>query len=135
MPSARARLSLVVRRPLDGTAALTLEALAREAGLHPELVRRLVRLGLVEPVGGTAQEPLFASDAAALLARAARLRRDVGVDYAGAVLASELLARIEALEGRLLRYEASTTRPSPRSSSSYGGGGGGMSLRVPRTSR
>jgi hypothetical protein len=95
MPSARARLSLVVRRPLDGTAALTLEALAR----------------------------------------AARLRRDVGVDYAGAVLASELLARIEALEGRLLRYEASTTRPSPRSSSSYGGGGGGMSLRVPRTSR
>jgi hypothetical protein len=85
------------------TAALTLrrrdalEVLAWEAGLHPALVRHFVDLGLVEPAGGRA--------AAARLARAARLRRDLGLNYAGAVLACELLERIDALEARLRHYE------------------------------
>jgi hypothetical protein len=132
MAGARARLSLVLRRQSGGARAATLETLAREAGMHPELVLRLVRLGLVEPVGGTPQEPLFARDAAARLARAARLRRDVGIDYAGAVLASELLARIEQLELRLRRYETQAPRRGTRSSSSHTGGGGGVSVQRPR---
>jgi hypothetical protein len=36
-----------------------------------------------------------------LLARAVRLRRDLGLNYAGAVLACELLARIDELERQL----------------------------------
>ena len=48
-------MKLVRRRPPGGTQLIEIEVLAREAGLHPELVRRLVRLGLVEPVGGTAR--------------------------------------------------------------------------------
>ena len=67
--------------------------LSRESGLHPELVRSLIALGLV-PSGDGAQ-----------LRRATRLRRDLGLNYAGAVLACELLARIDALEARLRRYE------------------------------
>ena len=82
------------------------EVLARESGLHPGLVRRFARLGLLEPAGGSADAPLFPRDAAARLARAARLRRDLGVGYAGAVLACELLARIDELERRLSRYES-----------------------------
>lgn len=80
---------------------LTLEVLARQTGLHPDVIRRFVQFGLVAPGGGTASAPLFAARDAQLLARAARLRRDLGVNYAGAVLASELLARIEDLERRL----------------------------------
>jgi hypothetical protein len=38
-------------------------------------------------------------DAAAHLARIVRLRRDLGLNYAGAILAYELLERIERLEG------------------------------------
>jgi hypothetical protein len=87
-----------------GPPLIEVEVLAREAGLHPELVRRFVRLGLVEPGGGTERAPLFPRDAAARLARAARLRRDLGLSYAGAVLACELLARIDELEERLRRY-------------------------------
>jgi chaperone modulatory protein CbpM len=68
-----------------------IELLAREAGLHPDLARRLVRLGAAE---------LAAPDAAAHLARVVRLRRDLGLNYAGAILADELLARIEELEAR-----------------------------------
>ncbi len=96
----------LIRRRSNGAPAVELEVLAREAGLHPELVRRLLALGLVETSGGTAEAPRFPRDAAAQLARAARLRRDLGIDYAGAVLAAQLLARIEDLEDRLRRYES-----------------------------
>lgn len=82
-------------------ALLRLDALAREAGIHPDLVRRLVALGLIEPAGGTATTPLFRRRDAPLLARAMRLRRDLGLNYPGAVLACELLARIDEYERRL----------------------------------
>jgi hypothetical protein len=49
--------------------------------------------------------PLSHADAAARLARTMRLRRDLGLDYAGAILACQLLARIDELEARLRRYE------------------------------
>jgi DNA-binding transcriptional MerR regulator len=84
-----------------GARLVGIESLACEAGMHPELVRRLMRLGLVEPHGGTGGAPLFRRQDAQLLARAMRLRRDLGVNYAGAVLACELLARIDQLEQRL----------------------------------
>jgi hypothetical protein len=72
-----------------------IERLARESGMHPDVVRRLVSLGLVRPT--------YSPAAPALLARAARLRRDLGLDYAGAVLACELLARIDDLQAQLDR--------------------------------
>jgi hypothetical protein len=68
------------------------ERLAHEAGLHPELVRRLVSLGAVDPAS---------PGAAGRLARVIRLRHDLGLNYAGAILACELLARIDELEARL----------------------------------
>ena len=76
---------------MTGTTIVLADAdvLARAAGLHPDLVRRLIRLGAVDPA---------AYDAAARLARITRLRRDLGLNYAGAILACELLARIERLE-------------------------------------
>jgi hypothetical protein len=74
-----------------------LRAVARESGVHPDLVRHFIAWGLLEG------EP--SGEAPARLARAARLRRDLGLNYAGAVLACELLARIDELERRLSRYE------------------------------
>jgi DNA-binding transcriptional MerR regulator len=90
--------------PLPQT-TIEIEVFARETGLHPETVLRLVRLGLVEPAGGSDARPLFDDAAEARLARALRLRRDLGLNYSGAALASELLSRIEELEERLRRYE------------------------------
>jgi hypothetical protein len=99
--SARSTFALAPRAPAGRPRLVRIEVLARDAGLHPDVVRRLIALGLVEPAGGTRAAPLFSGDAAALLARAGRLRRDLGLNYAGAVLASELLARIDDLEARL----------------------------------
>jgi hypothetical protein len=104
-PTTRVSAALVRRTPT----LIGVEALARETGLHPELVRRLARLGLVETAGGSAAAPLFDASTASRLARALRLRRDLGLNYAGAILAGELLARIDDLEDRLRRSE-----PPPR---------------------
>lgn len=98
----RTRRAVELVRTRGGAPPLvTLEALSRETGLHPDVIRRFVQFGLLAPRGGTVAAPLFGEQDAALLARAARLRRDLGVNYSGAVLASELLARIEDLEQRL----------------------------------
>ena len=102
----------LIRRPGATGPLLTLDALTRETGLHPQLARRFVALGLIDPAGGTTAAPLFTRSDAAALARAARLRRDLGIGYAGAVLASELLARIETLERQLAPLRAQpVTRP------------------------
>jgi MerR HTH family regulatory protein len=85
-------VSLLVAHPRRRSCV---DQLAREAGLHPATVRRLVGLGLVVAP--------FPDDAAEQLARAVRLRRDLGLNLAGAVLACELLARIDELEERLAR--------------------------------
>jgi hypothetical protein len=85
--------------PGDGLVGI--ETLAQDAGIHPDLARRLIALGLIVPRGGTTASPLFARDDAAMLARASRLRRDLGLNYSGAVLACELLLLIDELEQRL----------------------------------
>jgi chaperone modulatory protein CbpM len=112
MPATRTRATVLLtkRSASDRPGPIEIEVLAQEAGLHPDLVRRLVRLGVVDPIAGTRSRPLFPRDAAARLARVARLRRDLGLNYAGALLASDLLARIEKLEERLRRYEPPNNR-------------------------
>ena len=76
-----------------GTALVLVDvrALGRRSGLHPDLVRRLIALDAVDPLDW---------DAAARLARLMRLRRDLGLNVAGAALACDLLERIEELEAR-----------------------------------
>jgi len=102
MTAPQTRYVLAVRRTApDGEPLVAVEVLAREAGLHPDLLLRLIALGALQPGGGTVGGPLFRRDAAAQLSRIVRLRRDLGLNYAGAILAGELMARIEELEHRL----------------------------------
>jgi hypothetical protein len=101
MPAARQPGFALRTRPVPGVSrTVGIDTLARESGLHPDLVRRLIRLGLLESGGGTAARPRFPVDAPARLALAVRLRRDLGVNYSAAVLVSRLLARIDELEAR-----------------------------------
>jgi len=65
------------------------------------LVRRYLAFGLIDPNPGTGDSPRFAPSCAARLATAERIRRDLGLNYAGAVLVCELLDRIYELEDRV----------------------------------
>jgi hypothetical protein len=98
-----ARRSAPQARPDGGDAferPIELVAVARRAGLRVSVVRRYLALGLVEPCAGTRGAPMFAPDSAARVAKADRLRRDLGLNSAGAVLVCELLDRIRELERR-----------------------------------
>jgi DNA-binding transcriptional MerR regulator len=82
--------------------AVELAVLARHAGVKTIHVRRYLEFGLLEPhpaAGGGSLR--FDPSSAARVARAERLRRDLGLNYAGAVLVCELLDRISELEARL----------------------------------
>jgi DNA-binding transcriptional MerR regulator len=84
----------------EETVALTV--VARRAGVKIVHVRRYLEFGLFEPHAAAAAEiPRFDPSSAARVARAERLRHDLGLNYAGAVLVCELLDRIGELEARL----------------------------------
>jgi len=108
--TARAAARTGTRLATRSAGLVGIESLAHEAGIHPELARRLIGFGLIQPRGGTRAAPLFGRQDAAMLARAMRLHRDLGVNYAGAALACELLARIDQLERRLATRAPTTTQ-------------------------
>jgi chaperone modulatory protein CbpM len=77
-----------------------LTVVARRAGVRIALVRRYLEFGLFEPHPEQSEAPRYDPRNAARVARAERLRRDLGLNYAGAVLVCELIDRIRELEGR-----------------------------------
>ena len=78
-----------------------LTVVARQAGVKIVHVRRYLEFGLFEPrPDAAADPPRFDPRSAARVARAERLRRDLGLNYAGAVLVCELLDRLRELEAR-----------------------------------
>ena len=79
--------------------AVELTVIARQAGVRIVHVRHYMEYGLFDrPAAG--DTPDSDPGAAARVARAERLRRDLGLNYAGAVLVCELLDRISELEAR-----------------------------------
>ena len=77
---------------------LTLEGLAATAGIHPDLVERLVDYGLLEPVEWVGPVLLFDAAAVPRLQTIMRLRRDTGVNLAGIGMILDLLDRLRAIE-------------------------------------
>jgi len=77
---------------------LNLEAFSRASGLHPELVIRLVDLGLLDARRDAQSELFFPPRQLARADRIQRLREGLGVNYAALGLVMDLLDRIETLE-------------------------------------
>jgi DNA-binding transcriptional MerR regulator len=85
---------------------LTLEELARAAGLHPDLVASFVDFGLLTPVEQDGPRLLF-DTAAVLRARAIqRLRRDLGVNLPGVAVILDLTERLRAAQQELNRWRS-----------------------------
>ena len=85
---------------MNSKETVELAVVARRAGVRIELVRRYLEFGLFEAHPEPAATPRYNPRSAARVAQAERLRRDLGLNYAGAVLVCELLDRIRELEAR-----------------------------------
>jgi chaperone modulatory protein CbpM len=90
-----------VSYPLTRPARLDVDSFARVAGLHPDLVRRLVAAGVLDARRDAAGTLWFSRRQIASLGRIQRLRATFALNYAALGLVIDLLDRIEALEAAL----------------------------------
>jgi DNA-binding transcriptional MerR regulator len=94
---------LLARRP-----GIQLDVFATRSGLHPDMVRRLVALGLLACQQDARGDLWFEPSELVTVARIQRLRTGLGLNYAAIGLVLDLLDRIEELES------ASHRRRTPR---------------------
>lgn len=85
----------------DETAEITVTELCEVCSVKHTLIEQLVEEGILEPVGGRPDEPVFHYASIRRIRTVVRLQQDLGVNLAGAALAVELLERIEVLRRQL----------------------------------
>lgn len=86
---------------LDLDELLTFDVVAETVGARRSLVMRLAEHGLIETIGSGAEQPRLPRRVVIKLRRMQRLRRDLGVNYAGAAVIIDLVGRIEQLNREL----------------------------------
>ena len=84
--------------PLARPYRLSLDSYARVTGMHPELVRRLVALGLLEVTRDAHGDFWFDPSQVRAMARIQRLHLGLHLDYTALGLVTDLLDRIAELE-------------------------------------
>lgn len=97
------------------------EAFARVCDLHPELLDRLVTLGLLEPSTDRSGRRVFERRQVATVGRIRRLRSGLGLSYSAIAVVADLIDRIDELEAELMRVHPAR-RPAPRGTSPGRGG-------------
>ena len=91
----------MVRAARPSLERLSPEEFAVLSGLHPDLIRRLVALGLIEAYRDAAGQLWFSRSELAAVARMQRLRAGFALNYAAIGLVTDLLDRIAVLEAAL----------------------------------
>jgi hypothetical protein len=86
------------RWPLARPYRLSLDSYARITGVHPELVRRLVALGLLDITRDAEGNLWFDPAQVREMARLQRLHLELNLTYSSLGLVMDLLARISDLE-------------------------------------
>ena len=93
---------VLARRP-----GIQLDVFATRCGLHPDMVRRLVALGLLACQQDARGDLWFEPSALVTVARVQRLRTGLGLNYAAIGLVLDLLDHIEELESASRRRRTS----------------------------
>lgn len=99
----RPRDTAPARYALRPPARLDLESFARATQTHPDLIGRLVVLGVLDAQTDSAGQLWFAPAQVAEMARIKRLRASFSVNYATVRLVCDLLDRIAVLEAAARR--------------------------------
>jgi chaperone modulatory protein CbpM len=96
-------LSLLSGEVLEEEVELTLGDLCRACGLPSDRVYELVEEGIVDPLGRDPARWRFHGISVRRVRCALRLERDLGINFAGAALALDLLEELESLRARVER--------------------------------
>lgn len=80
------------------TVYLRLDELCHTCNASQEVLIQAIEHGIVEPSGKTPEEWRFDSAMVTAARRAARLHRDLGLDWEGVALALDLLTKVERLQ-------------------------------------
>src|SRR5579885_320939 len=98
------RYTRIVIQAARPTTLYTEEETARYAHLEIQVIRRLQAVGLVEGILTVEGERRYSEEDVQRLRRIRRLRRDLGVNLAGAEVILELSRRLEELQRELEEY-------------------------------
>jgi len=101
MTTTRYEVIIRTKHELASLPGISLDELCRLCECQRVVMRRLVDIGLLEPIT-RGQEPLYATHSVIRARKALRLKRDLGLNFEALALVMELLDRIEELERRLL---------------------------------
>jgi len=84
---------------------LDMKSFCQAVDIAPAFVIEIVEHGIVEPQGRTPDDWLFDEQAPAIARRAAKLHRDLALEWEGVALALELLEEVQQLrsENAMLR--------------------------------
>lgn len=82
---------------LDETLRLSLRDVCDECRADTESVVEMIAEGVADPIGASPEDWYFDSAALRRIQTALRLQRDLGVNWAGAALALDLLEELESL--------------------------------------
>lgn len=92
--------------PLVPSDRIEFDAFARVCDLHPELLDRLVALGLLEVTEDDEGRRWFDRSQVAAVARVRRLRSGLRLSYSAIAVVVPLIDRVDELEVELRRLEA-----------------------------
>ena len=84
---------------------LTFDIVAETVGARRSLLLRLAERGLIDTVTSDADEPRLPRRVVIQIRRMQRLRRDLGVNFAGAAVILDLVERIEQLNRELAEMQ------------------------------
>ena len=90
---------------LEDEVKISLSQLCRLSNLPAESILEMMEYGVIEPYQAPPGKWLFRGDSIGRLRCAQRLKRDLGVNTAGAALALDLLQEMERMRMRLNRLE------------------------------
>jgi chaperone modulatory protein CbpM len=88
---------------VDETTEITIIELCEVCSIEVNLVDELIDEGVLEPIGGARETRRFPYSSVRRTRTIVNLRRDLGLNLAGAALALELLDRIDHLRAQLRR--------------------------------
>jgi len=98
-------LNILQGEIMEEEVKISLSQLCRLSNLSAESILEMMEYGVIEPYQASTEKWIFRGDSVNRLRCAQRLKKDLGVNTAGAALALDLLHEMDSMRVRLRRLE------------------------------